>query len=48
MTDKARRIADWVEDIRETIGNIRSDIGHADQDRVPAKTESPSAPSSKA
>lgn len=27
MTDKSRRIADWVEDIRETISNIRSDIG---------------------
>ena len=27
MTDKTRRIADWVKDIRETIGNIRSDMG---------------------
>ncbi|HOF30332.1 MAG TPA: DUF86 domain-containing protein [Burkholderiaceae bacterium] len=27
MTDKTRRIADWVEDIRETIRNVRSDIG---------------------
>lgn len=27
MTDKTRRISDWVNDIRETIGNIRSDLG---------------------
>ncbi|MBK7991635.1 MAG: DUF86 domain-containing protein [Comamonadaceae bacterium] len=27
MTDKTRRIADWVKDIRETIGNMRSDMG---------------------
>lgn len=27
MTDKTRRIPDWVNDIRETIKNIRSDIG---------------------
>ena len=27
MTDKTRRIPDWVNDIRETIQNIRSDIG---------------------
>ena len=27
MTDKTRRVADWVDDIRETIRNVRSDIG---------------------
>ena len=27
MTDKTRRISDWVNDIRETIGNIRADLG---------------------
>jgi uncharacterized protein with HEPN domain len=27
MTDKTRRILDWVNDIRESIKNIRSDIG---------------------
>ena len=27
MTDKTRRIPDWVSDIRESIQNIRSDIG---------------------
>ena len=27
MTDKTRRIADWIDDIRETIRNVRADIG---------------------
>ena len=27
MTDKTRRLSDWVNDIRETIGNIRADLG---------------------
>jgi uncharacterized protein with HEPN domain len=27
MTDKTRRILDWVNDIRESIKNIRADIG---------------------
>ena len=27
MTDKRRRLPDWVQDIREAIQNIRSDIG---------------------
>ena len=27
MTDKTRRVADWVDDIRETIRNVRSDMG---------------------
>ena len=27
MTDKAMRVHDWVEDIREVINNIHSDIG---------------------
>ena len=27
MTDKTRRIAAWVDDICETIRNVRSDIG---------------------
>ncbi|MEI8157693.1 MAG: HepT-like ribonuclease domain-containing protein [Burkholderiales bacterium] len=27
MNDKARRLPDWVGDIRETIANIRADIG---------------------
>ena len=27
MTDKTRGISDWVNDIRETIGNIRADLG---------------------
>ena len=29
MTDKMRRIPDWVNDIRESMQNIRSDIGEA-------------------
>jgi uncharacterized protein with HEPN domain len=27
MTDKVRRIPDWVNDIRDSINNIRSDLG---------------------
>lgn len=28
MNDKARRLPDWVGDIRETIANIRADVGN--------------------
>ena len=27
MTDKARRLPDWLQDIREAIRNVRSDLG---------------------
>ena len=47
MTDKARRIADWVEDIREIIGNVRSDMGTLPNPSS-GKTENRSVLSSKA